>query len=115
MLGQRDYVRRKVRKISVFSGFLGLCLGFGICMLRRINCKPTQWFGAVFVRLIQGTPIVVFLMILYYGIFGSADISEILVAVIGFSINFAAYSSEMMRYCQYDDGSSLICREESCT
>ncbi len=83
--------------ISVFSGLFGLCLGFLICMLRRINCKPTQWFGAVFVRLIQGTPIVVFLMILYYGIFGSADISEILVAIIGFSINFAAYSSEMMR------------------
>ena len=83
--------------ISVFSGLFGLCLGFGICMLRRINCKPTQWFGAAFVRVIQGTPIVVFLMILYYGIFGSLDISEILVAVIGFSINFAAYSSEMMR------------------
>ena len=83
--------------ISVFSGFFGLCLGFGICMLRRISCKPTQWLGAVFVRVIQGTPIVVFLMILYYGIFGSVDISEIVVAVIGFSINFAAYSSEMMR------------------
>ena len=83
--------------ISVFSGVFGLCLGFGICMLRRVSCKPTQWFGAVFVRVIQGTPIVVFLMILYYGIFGSADISEILVAIIGFSINFAAYSSEMMR------------------
>ncbi len=83
--------------ISVFSGIFGLCLGFGLCMLRRTGCRPVQWFGAVFVRVIQGMPIVVFLMILYYGIFGSVDISEILVAVIGFSINFAAYSSEMMR------------------
>ncbi len=83
--------------ISVFSGIFGLCLGFGICMLRRTGYKPVQLIGAVFVRVIQGTPIVVFLMILYYGIFGSVDISEILVAIIGFSINFAAYSSEMMR------------------
>ena len=83
--------------ISVFSGVFGLCLGFGICMLRRTGYKPIQLMGAVFVRVIQGTPIVVFLMILYYGVFGSIDISEILVAVIGFSINFAAYSSEMMR------------------
>ncbi|HBA67869.1 MAG TPA: hypothetical protein DCZ40_00700, partial [Lachnospiraceae bacterium] len=83
--------------ISVFSGVFGLCLGFGICMLRRTGYKPIQLIGAVFVRVIQGTPIVVFLMILYYGVFGSIDISEILVAVIGFSINFAAYSSEMMR------------------
>ena len=83
--------------ISVFSGVFGLCLGFGICMLRRTRYKTIQIIGAVFVRVIQGTPIVVFLMILYYGIFGSMDISEILVAVIGFSVNFAAYSSEMMR------------------
>lgn len=83
--------------ISVLSGIFGLCLGFGICMLRRTGYKPIQLIGAVFVRVIQGTPIVVFLMILYYGIFGSMDISEILVAIIGFSINFAAYSSEMMR------------------
>lgn len=83
--------------ISVFSGIFGLCLGFGICMLRRTGCQPVRIAGAVFVRVIQGTPIVVFLMILYYGIFGSVDISGILVAVIGFSVNFAAYSSEMMR------------------
>lgn len=83
--------------LSVFSGFFGLCLGFGICMLRRSGYKPVQLGAAVFVRVIQGTPIVVFLMILYYGIFGSVDISGIVVAIIGFSINFAAYSSEMMR------------------
>ena len=83
--------------ISVLSGIFGLCLGFFICMLRRTGYKPIQLVGAVFVRVVQGMPIVVFLMILYYGIFGSVDISEILVAVIGFSINFAAYSSEMMR------------------
>ena len=36
-------------------------------------------------------------MILYYLVFGSVEISGILVAVVGFSINFAAYVSEMMR------------------
>lgn len=35
--------------------------------------------------------------VLYYVIFGKVDISGILVSVIGFSINFGAYSSEMMR------------------
>ena len=83
--------------ISVCSGICGLSLGFGICMLRRMNCRPVQYLGGIFVRVVQGMPVVVLLMILYYGIFGSVDISEILVAVIGFSINFAAYSSEMMR------------------
>ncbi len=83
--------------ISVLSGIFGLCLGFGICMLQRTGYKPVRLAAAVFVRVVQGMPIVVLLMILYYGIFGSVDISEVLVAVIGFSINFGAYSSEMMR------------------
>lgn len=83
--------------ISVFSGIFGLLLGFLLCMLRRIPQKPVRWVAAAFVRLIQGTPVVVFLMILYYVIFGSTDISGIAVAVIGFSINFGAYTSEMMR------------------
>lgn len=83
--------------ISVFSGIFGLMLGFALCMLRRIPSGPVRLGTGAFVRLIQGTPIVVFLMILYYVVFGSVDVSGILVAVIGFSINFGAYTSEMMR------------------
>ena len=36
-------------------------------------------------------------MILYYIIFGKIDISAIFVSIIGFSVNFGAYVSEMMR------------------
>ena len=39
---------------------------------------------------VQATPILVLLMILYYLIFGSVSISGIVVAVIGFSISFGA-------------------------
>lgn len=84
--------------ISIFSGIAGSLIGFGICMLRRSSLKPVALLTAAFIRIIQGTPIVVFLMILYYVIFAPfRDISAVLVAVIGFSINFAAYVSEMMR------------------
>ena len=36
-------------------------------------------------------------MILYYVIFGKSDINAIWVAIIGFSLNFGAYTSEVMR------------------
>ena len=52
---------------------------------------------AAFIRVIQGTPIVVLLMILYYVVFGQIDIPALLVSVLGFSVNFAVYVSEMMR------------------
>lgn len=84
--------------ISVLSGLVGSLVGFGICMIRRSRIKSAALLAAAFIRMIQGTPIVVFLMILYYVIFASfSDISAVLVAVIGFSVNFGVYVSEMMR------------------
>lgn len=84
--------------ISILSGLIGSLIGFGVCMLRRSKTKLVSLFAAAFIRIIQGTPIVVFLMILYYVIFASfRDISAVLVAVIGFSVNFGVYVSEMMR------------------
>ena len=83
--------------ISVASAIIGLIFGFCLCMIRRSKVKVASKLVAIFVRIIQGTPIIVILMILYYIIFGSTDVSGVVIAIIGFSINFAAYSSEMMR------------------
>ena len=83
--------------VSICSGLLGSLMGFGFCMLRRSKKRLASLPTAGFIRLIQGTPIVVLLMILYYIIFGKVDISAVLVAILGFSVNFGVYVSEMMR------------------
>ena len=83
--------------ISISSAIFGSILGFAICMLRRMKSKLASGVARVFIRVIQGTPIVVFLMILYYVVFGSSKINAIWVAIIGFTLNFAAYVSEMIR------------------
>jgi polar amino acid transport system substrate-binding protein len=83
--------------ITLLSALFGTIFGFAVCMARRARTSWTNIPAKVFIRAIQGTPIVVLLMILYYIIFGGIEINTILVAVVGFSINFAAYVSEMMR------------------
>lgn len=83
--------------ISLLSALFGTILGFGVCIMRRAKARLVNISAKVFIRAIQGTPIVVLLMILYYVVFGGMDINAVAVAVIGFSINFAAYVSEMMR------------------
>ncbi len=84
--------------ISVLSAILGSLLGFGVCMLRRAKHTGVNLIARVFVRIIQGTPLVVVLMILYYVVFtGRFSLNSVAVAVIGFSLNFAAYVSEMIR------------------
>ena len=83
--------------ITLLSAFFGTLLGFGICMMRRAQTRWANLPARIFIRAVQGTPIIVLLMILYYIVFGSTNLDAIVVAVIGFSINFAAYVSEMMR------------------
>ncbi len=83
--------------ISVLSIIGGTLLGFGVCMMRRSPRILPSMAARIYIRAIQGTPILVLLMILYYVIFGSVDINAVLVAILGFSLNFAAYAAEMLR------------------
>lgn len=82
--------------ISAWSAVLGTVLGFGLCMLCRSKRKWVCAPARAFVRLIQGIPVLVLLMILYFLVLQNVK-NSILVAVVGFSINFAVYVSEMMR------------------
>lgn len=83
--------------ISLCSFIIGSLWGGVICAGLRSSKKIANIPAKVYVRLLQGTPIVVLLMILYYIIFKSFDISAIIVAVIGFALNLGAYTSEIFR------------------
>ncbi len=83
--------------ITVLSALAGSLLAFLICMFRRTGSRLANIISDIYVKLLQGTPIVVLLMILYYVIFGKSGLEAVWVAVIGFSLNFGAYGSEIMR------------------
>jgi polar amino acid transport system substrate-binding protein len=83
--------------ISLFSLIFGTLFGALVCAMRRSKFTLTAGIAKVYIRIIQGVPAVTLLMILYYVIFGKVDIEATIVAVIGFSLNFAAYTSEMFR------------------
>ena len=55
--------------------------------------KIVTWY----VNIIRGTPVLLQLMIIYYVIFKSVDISIIIVGVIAFGLNSGAYVSEIIR------------------
>ncbi len=83
--------------ISLFSALFGTVLGFGLCLLRRSRSKIASGIAAAFVRLIQGIPVLVLLMVLFYVVFAGARLDGVVVAIIGFTINFGVYVSEMIR------------------
>ena len=76
--------------ITVLTILFGTALGFGVYMICRNDNPFANNIARFFMWLVQGMPMVVLLMILYYVIFGSVAISGESVAVIGFTLTFGA-------------------------
>ncbi|MBQ8094453.1 MAG: transporter substrate-binding domain-containing protein [Clostridia bacterium] len=76
--------------ITLLSALSGTALGFVIFMLCRNGNRAANGVTNFCVWLVQGMPMVVLLMVLYYIIFGRVDVSGIAVAVIGFTLTFGA-------------------------
>jgi len=83
--------------ISVLAVILGIVLGSGVCSMRMSSHKILSKFAKIYVSILQGTPVLVLLMLIFYVVFASVNINPIFVAVIAFGLNFAAYSSEIFR------------------
>ena len=82
--------------ISLASGILGFIFGFLLILIYRKNNRCMNWLIKAFVSLAGGIPAVVLLMLLYYVIFGSVDISPILVSIIAFTVTFGTTSYQLI-------------------
>ena len=76
--------------ITALTILSGTVLGFAVFMLCRNGNPAANAVTRFCVWLVQGMPMVVLLMILFYIIFGSVAVSGVLVAVIGFTLTFGA-------------------------
>ena len=83
--------------LSLLAGFFGTILGAFICFLRLRKNKLASGFAGLYIRLFRGIPIVVLLLVLNYLIFTGQDFPAFWVCVIGFSLDFSAYTSEIFR------------------
>lgn len=105
--------------ITVLAVVIGIVLGFVIAIIRSTNqltgrLKIPNFICRIYLTVVRGTPMVVQLLIIYFVVFSSVNISKILVAVIAFGLNSAAYVAEIVRSGimsvdrgQFEAGSSL--------
>ena len=77
-------------EITILSIIFGTAFGFVIFMLCRKDNKYANSITNACIKIVQGMPMVVLLMVLYYIIFGKVSVSGIIVSVIGFTMTFAA-------------------------
>lgn len=76
-------------ELSVVSMILGTLLGFAASFPLRSKCKPVRRTAQAVSTFLDGLPLVVLLMVLYYVLFKGIDIPATWVGIIGFTLDFA--------------------------
>ena len=89
-------------EVSFFSVLLGILMGFVVAVIRATHDKTGNFrflnaLCKLYLTVIRGTPVVVQLLIIYFVIFGTVDVSKVLVAVVAFGFNSGAYVAEIIR------------------
>jgi len=83
--------------ISILATIFGTVLGALVCFMRMSKLRLLRIPAKIYIDILRGTPVLVLLMLIFYVVFASVNISPVLVAVVAFGMNFAAYVSEMYR------------------
>ena len=88
--------------IALFAVLIGIIIGTIIAITRNYyentgKLKVLNFLGKIYVNIIRGTPVILQLMIIYYVIFKTSDISILIVGIIAFGINSGAYVAEIIR------------------
>ena len=88
--------------ITLFAVLIGMVIGFLVAIIRSTYLRTKKLLipdlvCRLYLTVIRGTPVVVQLLIIYFVIFGSVDISKTFVAIVAFGINSGAYVAEIVR------------------
>lgn len=94
--------------VALFALLLGMVIGLVAAFAKLSESKgdsgkgkrmfnPFAFLADVYITVIRGTPLVIQLLIIYFVIFGSVNISKVIIAIIAFGINSGAYVAEIIR------------------
>src|SRR5687767_3626400 len=84
--------------LTVLSFVLGLCVGFAAALVRLFAAAPFANAVRFYVWIFRGTPLLVQLFLIFYGLPSVGIVLDAFpAALIGFSLNVGAYTSEIIR------------------
>lgn len=84
-------------EISLISILISTIIGTVMAFMKMSKVKILRGIAVSYINIIRGTPVVTQLLLIYFGIFGSVDVSKVFVAIFAFSINSGAYVAEIIR------------------
>ncbi|MDO8805170.1 MAG: ABC transporter substrate-binding protein/permease [Elusimicrobiota bacterium] len=85
-------------ELSVISMVLAVGLGLALALARLYGAAPLRWLSTAYVEVVRGTPLLIQLYILYYGLPNiGIKLTAFIAAILGLGMNYAAYEAENYR------------------
>ena len=89
-------------EVTFLAVLIGILLGLFVAIVRSTydkthKLKILNFICNIYITVIRGTPVVVQLLIIYFVVFASMDVSKVFVAVMAFGMNSGAYVAEIFR------------------
>jgi len=83
--------------LSCVAMALAVALGMAIAVGRVYGAGPVRLLLTTYVEVMRGTPVLLQLFVIYYGLASVIAIDAYLAALLGLGLNYAAYESEIYR------------------
>ena len=83
--------------LSFLAMALAVSVGIAVAAGRVYGPPPVRALLTVYVEVMRGTPVLLQLFVIYYGLSGVVRLPAFAAAVIGLGLNYAAYESEIYR------------------
>lgn len=83
--------------LSILSMAIAISVGLIVAAGRIYGGRATRSILAIYVEVIRGTPLLLQLFVIYYGLSSVVRLPAFAAAVIGLGLNYAAYESEIYR------------------
>lgn len=83
--------------VSVFAMALAIPLGMGLALARMFGGPLVRALAGAWVEVYRGTPVLLQLYVLYYGLAPVLKLGALPAAILGLGMNYAAYEAEVYR------------------
>jgi len=84
--------------LSLVTVVFGFILGVILVLMRRSRIKPLKWIAVAYIEFLRGTPLMVQLFIIYFGLPSiGIEFPKFIAGAIALSLNSAAYLAEIFR------------------
>jgi polar amino acid transport system substrate-binding protein len=84
-------------KISVLAFLLALPIGVVLAVARVYGGAPVRAAARLYIEVFRGTPVLLQLYVLYFGLASVVSLGPVQAAVLGLGLNYGAYEAEVYR------------------